>query len=420
MDKVSVITVVYNDVEHIEETLKSFFSQTWEEKEYVVIDGGSTDGTKEIIERYADKIDYYVSEPDKGIYDAMNKGVKAATGDWICVLNSGDVFASETSLEVSLTKIDSTGVDVIYGNSYELEDKCKTSRIAGEMLSDLEYYPIYRHGSSLVRASVQKENLYDLSKRDQLSYALDWEMIYRLYKTGHVFRKVDVYIQTYRKEGASDHPIRNAWYNYKITSKGGLRISKFVFMCKRVVFLVLHQIFLYDWVRAFAVEYMPNDVLPHLPFWRLRRMYLRLIGMKIGKGSFVMKHVYLMDPQKVVIGSYSHVNRDCLLDGRGGLVIGDDVSISHGVKLMTGSHDMNSSDFSARMLPIEIGNHVWIGVGAIVLQNVHIGEGAVVCAGAVVTKDVKPFSIVAGVPAKVNGKRSERLDYHCAGYRPLT
>ena len=73
-NKISVITVVYNDVKHIRETMESFFSQTWEEKEYIVIDGGSTDGTAEVIKEYADRLAYWCSEKDTGVYDAMNKG----------------------------------------------------------------------------------------------------------------------------------------------------------------------------------------------------------------------------------------------------------------------------------------------------------------------------------------------------------
>lgn len=103
----------------------------------------------------------------------------------------------------------------------------------------------------------------------------------------------------------------------------------------------------------------------------------------------------------------------CTLDARGGLYIGDSVSVSHGVMLMTGSHDINAVNFSVNYLPIRIGDYVWIGCAAIVLQNVTIGKGAVVAAGSVVTKDVPPYCIVAGIPAQVIGKRNENLDYKC-------
>ena len=94
-DKISIITVVYNDVEHIEETIKSVISQDYQNIEYLVIDGNSTDGTLEICKKYSESISRIVSESDTGIYNAMNKGVKLASGEWLFFLNSGDVFYDE-------------------------------------------------------------------------------------------------------------------------------------------------------------------------------------------------------------------------------------------------------------------------------------------------------------------------------------
>ena len=94
-DKISVITVVYNDVGSIRNTMESFFSQTWKNKEYIVIDGGSTDGTADIIREYEDRLAFWCSEKDNGLYDALNKGIAHAKGDWVIVLNSGDFFFSK-------------------------------------------------------------------------------------------------------------------------------------------------------------------------------------------------------------------------------------------------------------------------------------------------------------------------------------
>ena len=90
MRKFSIITINYNNLEGLKRTVESVVNQTWQEFEYIVIDGGSTDGSAVYIESQKDKFDYWVSEPDKGIYNAMNKGIKVATGEYLLFLNSGD------------------------------------------------------------------------------------------------------------------------------------------------------------------------------------------------------------------------------------------------------------------------------------------------------------------------------------------
>jgi len=119
-NKISVITVAFNDVENIRHKMESFFAQTWQDKEYILIDGGSTDGTKEIIEEYEDRLAYWSSEKDAGLCDAMNKGIEHVSDGWIKVLNPGDFYVDNTSLENVLTKINVSSIDVIYGNSIKI------------------------------------------------------------------------------------------------------------------------------------------------------------------------------------------------------------------------------------------------------------------------------------------------------------
>ena len=102
---ISVITVCYNAVANIEETMLSVLNQRYDKVEYIVIDGGSKDGTLDVIKKYANKLAYWISEPDKGIYDAMNKGIAKATGDWINFMNAGDKFINEEVLNKRHYKI---------------------------------------------------------------------------------------------------------------------------------------------------------------------------------------------------------------------------------------------------------------------------------------------------------------------------
>ena len=419
-NKVTVITVVYNDVSGIKNTLESFVSQSWSNKELIVIDGGSTDGTWDIVNSFAGSVDYKCSEPDGGIYDAMNKGIDKATGEWITFLNSGDVFADSTVLERIFSNDDYNGVDVVYGDSIEVTEASRLLLIAPADISKMEYYPVYRHGSSFVRTTIQQKYKFNLSLKDKLGYSLDWEMIHRMYKGGCSFKKVDVAIQAFLKAGVSDRPYKSRWYNYKITSGGKFNLKRYFYFLYNCLSYALLNSALYRWVRAFFMEFVLNSCLHLIPFWAIRRTYLKMVRAKIGKGTFVMKNVYIQSPNRLQIGDYSHINRGVVLDARGDIIIGSSVSVSHNVNIMTGGHDHMSPNFTGVFKPIVIKDYAWIGVGATILQGVTIGKGAVVCAGAVVNKDVGDYEIVGGVPAKKIGERTKELQYKCVWNTPFT
>lgn len=115
--KVSVVTVVYNACQLLEQTIASVINQSYENIEYIIVDGGSTDGTLEIIKKYQKYIHKYISEPDKGIYDAMNKGITLANGQWLNFMNAGDSFYSNDAIGNVFTKEFSKDTDIIYGNT---------------------------------------------------------------------------------------------------------------------------------------------------------------------------------------------------------------------------------------------------------------------------------------------------------------
>ncbi|MEL6495689.1 MAG: glycosyltransferase family 2 protein [Cyanobacteria bacterium J06623_7] len=113
---VSIITVVYNNVDCLTATMESVLKQSYDNLEYIIVDGGSTDGTLELIRQYADRIDYWVSEPDNGLYDAMNKGIALATGDIIGILNSDDLYYPNTVTQIVEQYRQTGSSGVIYGS----------------------------------------------------------------------------------------------------------------------------------------------------------------------------------------------------------------------------------------------------------------------------------------------------------------
>lgn len=142
-----------------------------------------------------------------------------------------------------------------------------------------------------------------------------------------------------------------------------------------------------------------------IPSHHFRRFYMRLYGAKIGKGSSIHMGCRFFSLKNLVIGTDSIIGERVFLDGRTLLKIGDHVDIASEVMIYNSEHDINSEDFQATLSPVEIEDFVFIGPRAIILPGVKIGRGAVIGAGAVVTKDVPPFAIVGGVPAEVIGER---------------
>lgn len=145
-----------------------------------------------------------------------------------------------------------------------------------------------------------------------------------------------------------------------------------------------------------------------VPSHHIRRFCYRLAGMKIGQGSTLHTGARFYNPSNIVVGKDTIIGEDAVLDGRASLSVGDHVDMATGVMIYNSHHDIHSEDFGAISAPVTIADYVFIGPRVIILPGVTIGRGAVVAAGAVVTKDVAPFEIVGGVPAKVIGERKNK------------
>ncbi len=161
-------------------------------------------------------------------------------------------------------------------------------------------------------------------------------------------------------------------------------------------------------------------IVGYIPSSFLRKIiYKFLFGMKIGRYSTIHHGAKIRAPWKIEIGRNTIIGDCAILDGRNGLFIGNNVNFSTGVWVWTMQHDMNSPDFSASGGPVKIEDYVWASCRVTILPNVIIGKGAVLAANSVVTKDVLPFIVAGGIPAKKIGERSRDLKYTLRSKAPF-
>lgn len=198
MDKVSVVTVTYNCEEAIESTIESVLAQTYSNIEFLIIDGGSTDRTLDVIQSYKDRIDYFVSEKDRGIFDAMNKGIKAATGDWIIFMNAGDGFANPNALNLFMEQIDDDVV-IAYGNTIMVCKGYYYFLPPAELDTMAEQMPM-QHQSTLIRLRYHKEHLFDITYK----LAGDYNFLYNCYYHDHCkFQYIPVELSFFDNAGGA-------------------------------------------------------------------------------------------------------------------------------------------------------------------------------------------------------------------------
>ena len=201
--KFSVITVCYNAQATIEDTIQSVIAQTYHHVEYIIVDGASKDRTLSIINRYRDRIATVVSEPDKGLYDAMNKGLRLATGDYVCFLNAGDSFHEDDTLQQmvhtlrELTELP----DVLYGETELVDAEGHFVRMRRLQAPEHLTWHSFRHGMLVChQAFFAKRTLaepYDLSYR----FSADFDWCIRIMKKSKVLHNTHLTLIEYLEEG---------------------------------------------------------------------------------------------------------------------------------------------------------------------------------------------------------------------------
>lgn len=215
--KISVVTVCYNAVEAIEETILSVLNQTYNNVEYIIIDGGSTDGTVDIIKKYSNKLYYWISEPDNGIYDAMNKGIKVATGDYINFMNAGDCFFDNDVIK-SIFEFMNIAPNVIYGSTF-MKYSYGNYIVIPDDINKLTRCMTHCHQSTFVRRATMVKHPF----RQSYGLSADHGSLLEIYEEApDCFYKVNRIIAEY--DATNGVTARNALKAYK--SESNLTKSK--------------------------------------------------------------------------------------------------------------------------------------------------------------------------------------------------
>lgn len=197
--KVSVVTVNFNMAAELARTFDSVLAQDYANLEYVVIDGGSSDGSREIIERYGPRLSYWISEPDRNLYDGMNKGVAAATGDWVLFMNAGDRFAAPDVL-TRIFSVPHEGADILYGHHTRHYPAERIDRLVRAEAPDVLPLRMHcSHQAMLMRRQLLVKRPFAL---DLLS--ADYDAILAAYVAGRRFEMVDCVIALTAQGGRSD------------------------------------------------------------------------------------------------------------------------------------------------------------------------------------------------------------------------
>ena len=230
---ITVITVVYNESSELEKTICSVISQTYENYEYIIIDGGSTDGTLDVIKKYNKDIELWVSESDKGIYDAMNKGVRLSKGSWAIFMNCGDIFVS-SSILTELSSYLKQSCDLVYGdvnilNIDNVPRLCESKRIK---------YPLHKipacHQAILTKTKFLRKYPFNL----KYLLAADFDSFCNIVSNKGVAKKIPLVVASVSAGGASDIN-RIVVYNEceDITKKyfGDSINSKIYFSLRRII-----------------------------------------------------------------------------------------------------------------------------------------------------------------------------------------
>ncbi len=417
---ISVVVAVRNAEHTLRRTLQSLSAQTTRDFEIVLIDGASTDGTLRVAAEFKKDIAFQLSEPDAGIADAWNKGVRHARGGWIIFLNAGDLLHQDhftramPALQDGKERPTVLYCDVLKFNDHN--EPTLTIRGTSPTGRGIARGSIgFAHPGSLTSAACfEKIGHFDTSLR----IAIDTDWLLRIFCAGCDFKRF-ASVAYMAEGGVSDRKFGKAMREYFLcTTRLGLTSNWHAASASHLLPAVRRVLHIYRSVFRGPLRTLKhllvsivNSLAQCLPFYFMRRIYFGLLGFKLGPHASIGMGFQFYRPGSVTLGEGSVVNRSCLFDNRGSIQIGKQVSIARNVTIFTAGHDPESPFFEMVIAPVRIDDHAVIFANVNIMPGVHIGAGAVIYGGAVVTKDVEPMTIVGGVPARPIGRRNTTPEY---------
>lgn len=236
---ISIVTPVFNNEKYLEGTILSVINQTYKNIEYIIIDGGSTDGTIDIIKKYDRFLSYWISEPDNGIYDAQNKGINLSSGEYIAILNSDDWYFDNTVVErIATTITNSNGIDFIYANANIIKNTGNVIKF-NSSINNLKYFNSIPHPSLFLKREIYLK-LGGFNLRYKIS--ADYDLIIRLYKNNCRCTKLDYTIVNIRQGGESFRNRLTLKENFEIRKHNKLR-NPFTNYYKYIFSIFRHSLF---------------------------------------------------------------------------------------------------------------------------------------------------------------------------------
>ena len=237
--KLSIITTTYNSAGTVEDTIKSVLNQIGAEIEYIIIDGGSTDGTMDIVNKYKDRIARIISEPDGGMYDAMNKGIKLATGDIVGILNSDDIYISNEIIKTVVEKFEETGADCLWGDLIMVDRKNPAKVIRDWKSAEYRVGSFKKGWHPPHPTFFLKKNIYDKYGlfRTDLGTSADYELMLRFLEKEKITSVYISQVLVQMREGGEGNKsyfnlIKANFGCYKAFKINGLKVSPFFIIKK--------------------------------------------------------------------------------------------------------------------------------------------------------------------------------------------